>query len=121
KSVLFMGLEGTVVLREHLARRGADVTQLVLDFLAAWFQDKWNSGLYREICHRWVGQAAVQSGRLVALEIVLPDIHEQGRVAAAVRSQVAEVERARAAAKAQLGIANAVPVADIRSVFEESR
>ena len=118
---LFEGFDEPVVFSNHFTRLRTDETQLVPDFLAAWFQDKWNSGLFREICHRWVGQAAVQRDRLVALEIVLPDIHEQRRVAAAVRSQVAEVERSRAAAKAQLGIANALPVAYIRSVFEESR
>ena len=118
KSALFEGFDEPVVFSNHFTRLRTDETQLAPDFLAAWFQDKWNSGLFREICHRWVGQAAVQRDRLLALEIVFPDIHEQRRVAAAVRSQVAEVERARAAAEAQLESANALSAAYLRAAFD---
>ncbi len=117
KSALFDRFDEPVVFSNHFTRLRTDETQLASEFLAVWLQDKWNSGLFREICHRWIGQAAVQRDRLLGLDIALPDVPEQKRIAAAVRSQVAEVERARAAAEAQLETAEALPAAHLRAAF----
>ena len=121
KSALFGGFEEPVVFSNHFTRIRTDDTELVPEFLAAWLQQRWNSGLFARICHRWVGQAAVQRERLLDLQMALPDVPQQKRIAAALREQTAVVERARAAAEAQLEAASALPVAYILSAFEESK
>jgi type I restriction enzyme S subunit len=52
-----------------------------------------------------------------ALEIPLPPPSEQKRIAATLDEQMATVERARAAAEAQLDAARALPAAYLRAVF----
>jgi type I restriction enzyme S subunit len=52
-----------------------------------------------------------------ALEIPLPPIPEQKRIAAILNDQMEAVERARAAAEAQLEAAKALPAAYLRAVF----
>jgi type I restriction enzyme, S subunit len=65
---------------------------------------------------------AIQSGLtkadLDALEIPLPPLDEQRRIAAILNGQLAAVERARIAAEAQLEAASALPAAHLREVFE---
>ncbi len=51
------------------------------------------------------------------LEIPLPPLDEQKRIAAILNGQMAAVERARAAAEAQLEAAKALPAAYLRAVF----
>jgi type I restriction enzyme S subunit len=55
---------------------------------------------------------------LLSLEIPVPSIPEQHRIAALLNEQMAAVERARAAAEAQLDAAKALPAAYLRAVFE---
>jgi type I restriction enzyme S subunit len=53
-----------------------------------------------------------------AIQIPLPPLDEQRRIAAILREQLAAVERARSAAQAQLEAAEALPAAYLREVFE---
>jgi len=55
---------------------------------------------------------------LLALEIPLPPLPEQRRIAAILTDQLAAVECARAAAQAQLQAAQALPAAYLRAVFD---
>jgi type I restriction enzyme S subunit len=55
---------------------------------------------------------------LLALRIPLPPLAEQRRIAAILAERMAAVERARAAAEAQLAAAQALPAAELRAVFE---
>lgn len=55
--------------------------------------------------------------KLSAVCIPLPSLAEQERIAARLREQLAEVERARAAVAAQLEAAEALPAAFLRAVF----
>ncbi len=64
-----------------------------------------------------VGQQRVPEGFLASLEIPLPPLSEQKRIAAIITEQLAAVERARAAAEAQLEAARALPAAYLRAVF----
>ncbi|MCJ7502970.1 MAG: restriction endonuclease subunit S [Acidobacteriia bacterium] len=52
-----------------------------------------------------------------AIQIPLPPLEEQKRIAAILNEQMAAVERARAAAEAQLEAAKALPAAYLRAVF----
>lgn len=53
--------------------------------------------------------------------IPLPPLDEQRRIAAILSEQLAAVERARVAAKAQLDAAGALPAAYLREVFESEK
>ena len=55
---------------------------------------------------------------ILALEIPLPPLAEQERIAARLTEQLAAVERARAAALGRLTAAEALPAAYLREVFE---
>jgi type I restriction enzyme, S subunit len=60
---------------------------------------------------------SVRSGFLEDLEIPLPPIQTQKRIAAVLNDQMVVVERARAAAEAQLEAAKALPSAIVRQSF----
>ncbi|MDO8479216.1 MAG: restriction endonuclease subunit S [Candidatus Rokubacteria bacterium] len=55
---------------------------------------------------------------VAAFEVCLPDLKEQQRIVCSLDEQIAAVERARAAAEAQLEAAKAIPAAHFRSVFD---
>ncbi len=59
--------------------------------------------------------------KLQALSIPLPPLAEQRRIAAILAERLAAVERARAAAQAQLAAAQALPAAELRAVFESAQ
>jgi len=61
---------------------------------------------------------AVNDGQVLALEITLPPLEEQERIAGRLMEQLAAVERARAAAQSRLAAAKALPAAYLREVFE---
>jgi type I restriction enzyme S subunit len=56
-------------------------------------------------------------GDLLSLQIPLPSLAEQKRIAAILNEQMGAVERARAAAESQLEAAKALPAAYLRAVF----
>lgn len=64
-----------------------------------------------------VGQQRVPSGFLANLEIPLPPLAEQQRIARVLDEHMAAIERARAAAQAQLDAINALPAALLREAF----
>ena len=64
------------------------------------------------------GQQRVPDSFLRGLRLPLASVREQRRITAIVDEQMAAVERARAAAEAQLEAAKALPAAYLRSVFE---
>ena len=64
-----------------------------------------------------VGQQRVPETYLASLDIPLPPVEQQKRIAAILNEQMAAVERARAAAEAQLEAAKALPAAYLRAVF----
>jgi type I restriction enzyme S subunit len=64
-----------------------------------------------------VGQQRVPESYLADLEIPLPPLEAQKRIAAILNEQMGAVERARAAAEAQLEAAKALPAAYLRAVF----
>jgi type I restriction enzyme S subunit len=65
-----------------------------------------------------VGQRRVPDDFLIVLPIPLPPISDQKRLAAILQEQIDAVERARAAAEAQLEAAKTLPAAYLRAVFK---
>ena len=61
---------------------------------------------------------SIRSGYIEAFRIPLPPLSEQNRISEILKSQMASVENARAAAMARLEAAKALPAAFLRQVFE---
>jgi len=118
KSALFGGYSEPVVYSNHFTRLRTLPERLTPDYLAAWLVWQWQLHVFADLCNQWIGQSAVQSDKLLALEIPLPSLAEQRRIAAILNEQMAAVERARAAAETQLAAARELPTAYLREVFD---
>src|SRR6266446_1435065 len=118
KTALFGGFDEPVVFSNHFTRLRTNADSLAPDFLALWLHTQWQAGVFARMCDRWVGQSAVQRNKLLALEIPLPPLEEQRRIAERLREQLSILAEARAALEAQLKAADALPVANLRAVFE---
>ena len=82
KTTIFENFKEPVVFSNHFVRLRVDDTKVVSKFLARWFGYKWQKGLFKRLCTRWVNQAAVRKEDLLALELPLPPLPEQERIAA---------------------------------------
>lgn len=118
KSALFEGHNEPIVFSNHFTRLRTDKNLLEPSFLALWLQHQWQRHVFADICNRWIGQSAVQRDKLLALEALLPPIHEQKRIAAILKEQMAAVEQARIAAEAQIHASKELPAAYLRDIFE---
>jgi type I restriction enzyme, S subunit len=118
KTALFRGHEEPVVYSNHFTRLRVHADRLDQSYLASWLLLQWQSKVFEELCNRWIGQSAVKSDKLLTLEIPLPPLPEQRRIAAILNEQMAAVERARAAAEAELVAARKLPEAYLRGIFE---
>lgn len=117
KTALFEGYCEPVLFSNHFTRLRTIPELLTPPFLAFWLQERWQRRVFADICNRWIGQSAVQRDKLLALDMPLPPLAEQKRIAGVLSEQVGAVERARAAAEAQLEAAKALPAAYLRAVF----
>jgi type I restriction enzyme S subunit len=99
----------------HVFRPGGEIiSEWILNFL---LQPKISAEAERHFTGA-VGQQRVPENILADMEIALPPVQEQRRIAAQLREQMAEVNRARAAVQAQLETAQALPAALLRDVFD---
>lgn len=117
KTALFEKHDEPVVFSNHFTRIRTNAEKIDSRFLALWLQQQWQRGVFASICNRWIGQSAVQREKLLALEIALPPLAEQKRIAGILKEQMAAVERARGSAEAQLQAAESLPAARLRAVF----
>jgi len=117
KSAFFTGYQEPVVYSNHFTRLRTDKSLLTPIFLAVWLNHQWIQGVFANICNRWIGQSAVKSNKLLALDFPLPPLPEQKRIAAILNEQLAAVERARKAAEDELAAINALPAALLRRAF----
>ena len=117
KSAFFSGFSEPVVYSNHFTRLRVASDKLDPRYLAAWLLLQWQSRVFENLCNRWIGQSAVKSDKLLALEIPLPPLPEQQRIAAVLNEQMATVEKARAAALAQLAAIEQLPGALLRRAF----
>ncbi len=117
KSALFTGHAEDVVFSNHFTRIRTCPDALSPSFLAAWLNQQWLMGVFASICNSWIGQSAVKPTKLLSLEIPLPPLPEQKRIAAILNEQMAAVERARKAAEERLAAVNDLPAAYLRAVF----
>lgn len=118
KNALFSGYSEDVVYSNHFTRLRTDENNLFPGYLALWLRYLWIQRIFENLCNRWIGQSAVKNDKLLALEIPLPSLAEQVRIASSVDLKLKSLERARAAVDAQLVAAKALPMAYLREVFE---
>jgi len=117
KSAVFTGHAEPVVYSNHFTRLRTRVEQLDSDYLASWLLGEWQKRTFENLCNRWIGQSAVKMDKLLGLEIPLPPLAEQKRIAAILNEQMAGVERARAAVQAQVDASRALIDAHVREAF----
>src|SRR5438876_6707604 len=114
KTALFNDFDEPVVFSNHFTRLRTKPDALASDFLALWLHSQWQVGLFARICDRWIGQSAVQRNKLLALEIPVPPVEEQRRIAARLREQLSILAAARCALQIQLTAASALVYASVR-------
>jgi len=117
KSAVFTGHAEPIVYSNHFTRLRAVTEQLDSGYLGSWLVYEWQKRTFENLCNRWIGQSAVKNDKLLALELPVPPLPEQKRIAAILNEQMAAVERARAGAQAQLDEINALPAALLRRAF----
>jgi type I restriction enzyme S subunit len=117
KSALFDCYKEPVVFSNHYTRFRTDSKQLEPGYLAYWLVHLWQQGVFAAICNRWIGQSAIKNDKLLKLEIPLPPLPEQQRIACVLKEHMAAVVKARVAAEARLAAVKALPTAFLREVF----
>lgn len=118
KSALFTGHDEPVTYSNHFTRLRTKPDIADPEFVTFWLISQWQAKTFANICNRWIGQSAVKTDKLFALEIPLPPLDEQRRIAKRLNEQMAAVESARKAAEEQLQAARRLPFAYLREVFE---
>src|SRR4030042_2367929 len=119
KSALFTGYKELIVFSNHFTRLRTDRLQLLPAILVAWLNLQWNHGVFANICNRWIGQSAVKSDRLLALDFPIPPLDEQKRISIILNEQIAAVDRARQAAKEKLEAMKALPSSFLQQFFPQ--
>lgn len=119
KSALFAGYAEPIVYSNHFTRLRTSSDALLPEVLASWLNHQWQQGVFAAICNKWIGQSAVKADKLLNLEIPLPPLFEQRRIAGVLKEQMAAVEQARAAAQARLTAIKDLPDAFLRQVFSQ--
>jgi len=106
---------GLGVLNQHIFR---------VDFDRKLIEPKWvvfaiNAQLEHMIskAHGGVGLRHIKKSEVESIKLAIPTLPEQQRIAARLNEQMTTVERARAAAEAQLEVAKVLPAAYLRAVF----
>lgn len=120
KSAVYRPSSEPAVFSNHFFRVSPHEEVLDRAYLARWLIHCQRSGLFTQICNRWVGQAAVPKKKLLELSMPLPSLNEQHRIVARLEEQLATAERARSAALAQLAAIEAMPQALLRQIFPRS-
>jgi len=117
KSAIFKEYQEPVVYSNHFTRIRTKKNWLEPNYLSSWLILQWENKVFEKLCNRWIGQSAVKNDKLLSLEIPLPPISEQKRVAEILNEQMHAIEKARKATEVQLEAAKTLPAAYLRAVF----
>lgn len=120
KSALFAGHDEPIVYSNHFTRLRVKPDIADPGFVTYWLISQWQAKTFENICNRWIGQSAVKNDKLFELQIPLPPLTEQQRIAARLNEQMTAVSQARQAAEAQLRAARELPSAYLSEVFGNS-
>ena len=103
KTAYFPGLEDPAVFSNHFLRLRPDPDRLDGRFLSRWLNVQFQRGRFKGMCRQWVNQATVNRDALLALQIPLPPLPEQRRIAE-ILDKADALRAKRRAALAQLDI-----------------
>ncbi len=117
KTALFDIADGDYVYSNHLTRLRTRGEELRPAWLAFYLRFLWQQRYFEKVADRWIGQSAVRDDVLRELMILLPPPPQQDAILARLESQMAEVQRLRAAAERQLEAVRALPGALLNEVF----
>ncbi|MGB8170331.1 MAG: restriction endonuclease subunit S [Chthoniobacteraceae bacterium] len=87
------------------------------EWVALWLNSEFGRAQIERFAQQAVGQATINRSHLDAIKVPVPPLAEQRRIAARLREELAAVTAARAALKAQLSAAVALPAACLRETF----
>ena len=93
KTAIFLGCDEPAVFSNHFIRLRTREHELAARYLTRWLQREFQRGYFRAKCKQWVNQATFGQDRLVEMQIPLPPIEEQRRIAAVL--DAAEALRAK--------------------------
>ena len=79
----------------HMTRIRLDTTKMMPRLLAVLLHQLWRRGRFLDLCHKWVGQAGINNTILSTIEILLPPIDIQRRIAAELEAERKLVEANR--------------------------
>ena len=103
KTAYFPGLEWPAVFSNHFLRLRPDADRLDGRFLARWLNFQFQRGRFKGMCRQWVNQATVNRDGLLAMQIRVPPLPEQRRIAE-ILDKMDALRAKRRAALAQLDI-----------------
>ena len=121
RAAVFPGSARPIVATDLIFRLRADPTRLLPEYLAIQLQAMQLEGYWRD---RSSGASSTMKklthAQLNAALIPLPPLDEQRRIAARLREQLAEIDRAKAALETQRKAIDALPAALLREMFGEA-
>jgi type I restriction enzyme S subunit len=95
KTALFMDEVKNCVFSNHITRIRPDTQLINSKYLLNVFINDYNRGIFRMMCHRFVGQAGISRKKLLEHTLPLPPIPEQHRIVAKLESLLAQVNRSK--------------------------
>ena len=99
--VALFDLEGEYVFSNHITRVRVDEARVLPEFLYRYLFFLWRDGYFTRLCQQWVNQAAVNTNALEKVEIPLPPLSTQRRLADLLtRADALRRQRAAAAQRA---------------------
>jgi len=81
KCTVFPGNSEPVTFSNHFHRLRPDHARADSRFIRRWITLQWSRGVFEGMCRQWVNQATVTKDSLLGLQIPLPPLAEQRRIA----------------------------------------
>jgi restriction endonuclease S subunit len=81
KTALFSGFKEPVVFSNHFLRIRIEREAADPGYVARWLSFQWKRRTFENLCIRWVNQASVRKEDLLDLQMSLPELSEQQRIA----------------------------------------
>jgi type I restriction enzyme, S subunit len=113
KTALFTGFDEPVTFSNHFLRLRSKREKAHPAYLARWLQREFAHGRFAGMCRSWVNQASITKDQLASLEIPLPTLDEQRRIAA-ILDKADALRRKR---KRALGLLNRLTQSVFASMF----
>jgi len=95
KTVLFRDEIEDCVFSNHITRIRIDTRLVNSELLLNLFINDYNRGIFRMMCHRFVGQAGISRKKLLDHTLPLPPLAEQRRITAKLEALLAQVNAAK--------------------------